>query len=289
MREFGIAACQTAWAAGDNLGRMRAEIARVKARFPWVEMVIFGELVACGADSENAVPLPGPIEDAFCHMAREHGVWLLPGSVYESESGRVYNTAHVIDPAGRVVDRYRKIYPFAPYEAGVAGGERFVVFDVPQVGRFGVLICYDGWFPETLRTLTWLGAEVILHPVMTNTIDRDVELAIARASAAQHQCYIINVNSADASHGILGYGRSIVVGPDGDVVHQAGVAHEVIAVRVDLDRVTRSRECGVLGLGQPLKSFRDTPIVFPPYEQGRDRPAHLDALGPLTMPTVART
>lgn len=288
MREFGIAACQTAWTGGDNLARMRAEIARVKDRFAWVEMIVFGELVAYGAEPEDAVPLPGPVEDAFCRMAREFGVWLLPGSVYERADNCVYNTAHVIDSSGHIVDRYRKIYPFTPYEEGVASGDRFVVFDVPGVARFGVLICYDGWFPETVRTLAWMGAEVILHPVMTNTVDRDVELAIARAGAAQNQCYMINVNSADITHGILGYGRSIVVGPDGDVIHQAGSAHEVITVMVDPWRVKRSRERGTLGLGQPLKSFRDTPITFPPYAQGADRSACFNALGPLSMPQAAK-
>ncbi len=95
----------------------------------------------------------------------------------------VYNTTSVIDPQGEVVRRFRKLFPFRPYERDVAGGSEFCVFDVPAVGRFGVSICYDMWFPETTRTLVAMGAEVILHPTMTDTIDRDVELSIARASA----------------------------------------------------------------------------------------------------------
>ena len=69
----------------------------------------------------------------------------------------------------------------------VREGTDFVVFDIPKCGRVGVSNCYDMWFPETTRTLAAMGAEVILHPSMTNTIDRDVELAIARASAAINQ------------------------------------------------------------------------------------------------------
>ena len=71
-----------------------------------------------------------------------------------------------------------------------------MVFDVPSVGRFGVSNCYDMWFPETTRTLAAMGAEVILHPSMTNTIDRDVELAIARTNAAINQCYFFDINVA---------------------------------------------------------------------------------------------
>src|SRR3546814_6706229 len=79
------------------------------------------------------------------------------------------------------------------------------------------------WFPETTRSLVALGAEVILHPTLTNTIDRDAELAIARASAATNQCYFVDINVA----GALGVGRSVVCGPGGEVIHQAGSGREV--------------------------------------------------------------
>ncbi len=74
------------------------------------------------------------------------------------------------------------------------------------------------WFPETSRTLAAMGAEVILHPTLTATIDRDVELAIVRATAAQNQCFVFDINGV----GDGGNGRSIVVGPAGDVLYQAG-------------------------------------------------------------------
>src|SRR4030095_13813072 len=67
-----------------------------------------------------------------------------------------------------------------------------------DVGRFGLLNCYDIWFPETMRTITAMGAEVVLHPVMTHTIDRDVDLAVAKASAAMFQCYIFDINGLAA-------------------------------------------------------------------------------------------
>src|SRR5205814_6411054 len=123
-----------------------------------------------------------------------------------------------------VVVRQRKLFPFTPYEAGVAGGSELSVFDIPAVGRFGVTVCYDMWFPETTRTLAAMGAEVILHPSLTTTIDRDIELAIARANAAQNQCFWFDINGIAAG----GVGRSIVVGPSGDVLHQAGGEEEAI-------------------------------------------------------------
>ncbi len=87
--------------------------------------------------------------------------------MYELAGDHVYNTASVIDPAGEVVGRYRKMFPFEPYERGISAGDEFLVFDVPEVGRFGVSICYDTWFPEVPRTLAAMGAEVILRPTLT--------------------------------------------------------------------------------------------------------------------------
>jgi predicted amidohydrolase len=176
------------------------------------------------------------------------------------------------------------MFPFAPYEAGITPGNSFLVFDVPEVGRFGLTICYDMWFPETSRTLAWMGAEVILHPTLTNTIDRDVELAIARATAATNQCYFFDINGA----GQLGVGQSIVVGPEGDVIHRAGSGDEIIPIELDFGRVRRSRERGLLGLGQPLKSFRDCGIDFPPYAHRQTTSMALRQLGPLQKPDAPK-
>ena len=192
MTPFAIAGMQLNLSAvHDNVAYMRARLDLLMHIYPWVQMVVFSELAAFGPSIKRAQRLPGPAEDEFREMAQRHGVWLIPGSVFEREGDEIYNTASVIDPQGEVVGRYRKIFPFRPYETEVAAGENFLVFDVPDIGRFGVSICYDMWFPETSRVLAAMGAEVILHPSLTGTIDRDVELAIARATAAQQQCFLV--------------------------------------------------------------------------------------------------
>ena len=196
-------------------------------------------------------------------MAREFDLWLVPGSLYENRDGRIYNTTPVIDPSGEVVARYRKMFPFAPLEEGVAPGDEFCVFDVPEVGRFAVLNCYDLWFPETARTVTAMGAEVILHPVMTHTIDRDVDLNVAKASAAMFQCYLFDINGLDAG----GNGQSCVLDPSGRVIHQCGTTEELVPVEIDLEQVRRQRVRGMRTLGQPLKSFRDSKVRFRVYDR----------------------
>ncbi len=283
MSRFSIAGLQLELSGQDNLYVIQKEIEAVKTSFPWVDMVVLSELSTFGPSPSRAQPSGGEAEQFYCGIAEKHNIWLIPGSIHESIGDKVYNMAPVINPRGEVVERYRKIFPFYPYEKGITAGDQFVVFDIPDVGRFGVSICYDQWFPEITRTLTWMGAEVILCPTMTGTIDRDLELSISRTNAAIGQCYFFNINVA----GNLGNGRSIVVGPDGAVIHQAQTGREVIPIEIDLDLVRRVRKRGSLGLGQVVKSFRDNTVKFPPYRENHDESIGFAELGTLSMPGSA--
>ena len=287
MSTFGIAGVQMQVSAFvPNLERMNNWMHHIRHRFPWVKMVMFSELSPLGP-KQKPEPLPGPTEVALCAMARETGLWMIPGSLFESVTrpdGTVVtcNTTSVINPQGEVIRRYRKMFPFRPYEHDVEAGSEFCVFDVPDVGRFGVSICYDMWFPETTRTLVAMGAEVILHPTMTDTIDRDVELSIARASAATNQVYFFDINGS----GDAGTGRSIVIDPSGYVLHQSGAGAEVIPIEVDFAKVRRERERGLRSnLGQPLKGFRDRDVDFTVYQRASGVDSYLHTLGPLVKPT----
>jgi len=259
---------------------MKLKLNILMSIYPWVDMVMFSELCAYGPLTHNAVELPSEFEEEMKALAVKHNIWLLPGSIFEKRGEKIYNTASVINPEGKIVARYSKMFPFYPYEVGVSGGHDFCVFDVPDIGRFGVSICYDMWFPETTRTLAIMGAEVILHPTLTGTIDRDIELSIARASAAINQCYIFDINGLESGGG----GRSIICGPDGRIIYQAQNTEEYIPIEINIERVKRSRELGVLRLGQPLKSFRDHLGDFDIYEKGKKHP-YLESLGPLIKPT----
>jgi len=279
MRYLSIAGLQLELGAEDNLSTIEQEIDLVKKRFPWIQMVVLPELCTYGANSGMAVQLPGEVENCFCQAAKKNDIWLIPGSIYERRDDKVFNTAPVINPDGEVIARYSKQYPFLPYEKHVEHSDNFVVFEVPGVGKIGLIICYDIWFPEIIRQLAWMGAEAIIVPTLTNTIDRDVELAISRANAATNQLYFFSLNSA----GRLGYGQSIVVGPDGTIIHQASSSRDIIAVEMDFNHVRRVRERGLHGLGQPLKSFRDAGVSYPVYQHGAGAGAFAK-LGALEVP-----
>ena len=125
-----------------------------------------------------------------------------------------------------------------------------------------------------------MGAEVILHPTMTDTIDREVELSIVKASAAMNQCYFFDINGI----GDGGCGRSIVADPSGYVLHEADCSAQIIPIEIDFDRVRRERERGLRGLGQTLKSFRDREVAFSVYGDSEDAGAYLRTLGTLKKP-----
>ena len=279
MTTFGIAGLQLEAQNGDNKASMLAEIDSAVARYPWLDMIVLAELNAYGTNKAKAEVMPGPTEELFRDVARKHGIWLIPGSMFEADGELIYNTCPVISPDGTVVSRYRKQFPWLPYEEGVTPGDEFAVFDVPNVGRFGMSNCYDMWFPETIRTMAWMGAEVILHPSLTSSIEREAEIAIIRAHGAMNQVYFFDVNLA----GPLGVGQSCIAGPGGEVIYQAGKGREIIPLKLDLSYLRDVRKNGWQNLGQPLKSFRDSQLRFPQYSDGYDS-ASLRALGELRKP-----
>ncbi len=276
MTTFSIAGLQLEASNGDNVDAMLGEIDSVMSRFPWLDMVVLAELNAFGTNTDAAVSMPGPTEERFCKVAKRYGIWLIPGSMFEAADGHVYNTTPVINPQGDVIARYRKQFPWLPYENSVTPGGQFCVFEVPGISRFGISTCYDMWFPETIRTMAWMGAEVIIHPSLTSTMDRDVETAMVRSHAAMNQCYFFDVNLA----GPLGVGGSCIAGPGGEVIYQAGKGREIMSIKLDLDYLREVRKHGWQNLGQPLKSFRDCKIQFPPYAEGYASES-LQSLGPI--------
>ncbi len=290
---FGVAVVQmqvVPWDAERTLERMEQRLRYVRQVFPWVSLVCFPELCPTGVSplaprppelpwDATAEVIPGPLTERLAEMARRHRVWLQPGSIYERNGEATYNTALVFSPQGELICRYRKMFPWRPWET-LEGGREFCTFDIPGVARFGLCICYDGWFPEVIRTLIWMGAEVIIHPSLTGTVDRSAELVIEQAHAIFNQCYMINANSAPTTGG----GRSILVDPNGRVLQQAGTHEAVLTEMIDLDLVRRVRELGSIGLNQHLKQLRDFEGEFPIYTQGIRKGVLFQNLGPLRLP-----
>ena len=282
MKLLSIAAIQLNLAKKDNYSLVERKAREAVYRFPWLEMLVFSELAVGGAGASNATFFLSEYLDKLKELAKELDVWLIPGSFYEETEEGTFNTTPVIDNKGDLVTKCRKLYPFLPYETGVAAGNEICVFEIPGSGKVGIHICYDLWFPETSRALALKGAEVILHPSLTDTCDRDVERAMVKATAAQQQCYYIDVNAG----GDQGVGLSLIAGPDGEILHDALAGEEFMLVEVDFDRVRRCRKRGLKGLGQPIKSYRDDPKQHLSEVSDTD---YLNKLGDLEVPKKEKT
>ena len=276
MRPLSIAALQTSPVFGDpdaTLRRMGERVARLRGVVPHVRLVMFPELhlpalppplEPHGDPATLAVDVPGPLTDELAEIARANGVWLVPGSVYErAEDGRVHNTALVLSPEGELAASYRKVFPWQPHESS-APGDRFVTFDVPEVGRLGLSICYDGSFPETCRELAWMGAEAVLQVSLTTTSDRPQEIVMARANAIFNQLYVVSLNAGSPA----GLGRSVIVDPEGLVRLQAGDGEELLTDVLDLDAVTRVREYGTGGVSRLWEQATRTGVCASQPRQG---------------------
>ena len=260
--------------SSDPLKAFAADLQARVNMFPQTQLVIYPELhlspvIDPAAMEAAAEPIPGPRSDALCKLAARCEVWLLPGTVYElADDGRIHNTAMVISPKGEIVARYRKCFPWRPFEHS-APGDSFVVFDMPKFGRVGLSICYDTWFPEVARHLAWMGANVILQPSLTPTADRAQELVLARASAITNQVFIVNVNAASPS----AMGRSIVINPEGNVLLEAGEGPASLTQVLDLSAVAKVRQYGTAGLNRPWSQLRKGEVLPMPLYGGELDPS----------------
>lgn len=170
-------------------------------------------------------PVPGPSTNYFGKLAEKHDLYIVAG-LLERDKHLVYNVAVLIGPDGKVAGKYRKVcLPRGEAEGGIAPGDDYPVFDT-RFGKVGMMICYDGFFPEPARELTKRGAEVIAWPVW------GCNPLLARARATENHVYLISstYTAADTNWIISG-----VYDHKGDTLALAKEWGDVVVAEVDLD------------------------------------------------------
>ena len=225
MAKINICSLQLDLKNSDNFEKVSLEINKVLSEDEKIHMIVLSELAVSGVrpDKEKSLSTFLPL---FSDLAKKYDTWLIPGTFHEFEDDVIYNTCPVINNKGDLVTKARKLYPWLPYENQITPGNEICTFEYPGAGIVGVHICYDLWFPETSRALAMAGAELIINPTLTPTQDREIETVMVRATAAQQQCYYVDVNSV----GEQGCGHSIACDPEGNVLHISNDLEDIFTV-----------------------------------------------------------
>ena len=188
----------------------------------------------------------------FCALAEDLGVWLLVGSLaIKVSEGKTANRSYLIGPNGRVVARYDKIHLFdvnlpsgETYRESntVTPGNEAIVADLSW-GRIGLSVCYDLRFPQLYRALAKSGAEILTVPsAFTETTGKAHWHVLLRARAIENGCFVVApAQGGTHSNGRKTYGHSLIVGPWGDILAEAGTEPSVISAEIDLEDVAAVR------------------------------------------------
>lgn len=244
-----------------NLQKLAKGIAQAAQR--GAELVVLQELhntpYFCQTENPDlfdlAEPIPGPTTDFFGTLARQFGVVIVASLFERRAAGLYHNTAVVIEKDGTIAGKYRKMHiPDDPayYEKFyfTPGDLGFEPIDT-SVGRLGVQVCWDQWYPEGARLMALRGADLLIYPTAIGyessdtpeeqARQREAWTIVQRGHAVANGLPVIAVNRtghepdpSGQTHGIQFWGSSFVAGPQGEFLFRADIDEEVVAI-VDID------------------------------------------------------
>ena len=225
-----------------------------------------------------AETIPGPSTERFGALARELGIVLVTSLFERRASGLYHNTAVVLERDGRIAGRYRKMH--IPDDPGFYEKFYFTPGDLgflpieTSVGKLGVMVCWDQWYPEAARLMALAGAEMLIYPTAIgfNPGDDNDEkerqknawITVQRGHAVANGIPVVAVNRtghemdpSNATAGIAFWGNSFAVGPQGEFLTEAGPEPLNQVVEVDLARAEEVRRIWPFFRDRRIDVFRD--------------------------------
>lgn len=252
----------------ENIDKLKANVRKCAEQ--GAELVVLQELhnglyfcqVEDPANFDQAEVIPGPSTDEFGALAKELGVVIVLSLFERRAAGLYHNTAVVLEKDGSIAGKYRKMHiPDDPayYEKFyfTPGDLGFQPIDT-SVGRLGVQVCWDQWYPEGARLMALAGAELLIYPTAIGweSTDSDDEkerqknawVLAQRGHAVANGLHVIAVNRtgyesdpSGVTNGIQFWGNSFVAGPQGELLYEASVNEEVKVIDILMERTETVR------------------------------------------------
>jgi len=210
-----------------------------------VSLAVLPELFSCGFDnrclkehSRHTVP----ILERLSGFARDHGM-AIAGTLPESEVGRIYNTMYFMDTDGSVKGKYRKLHLFRLTNEHLfyGAGDRVVTIDT-NLGRMGLMICYDLRFPEMACKHLQADARMIIISAQWPESRKNHWRHLVVARAIENQLYMVCANRTGTDEDLAFPGMSMVVDPMGEILADAGADGKTAVATIEMEQVTRVRQ-----------------------------------------------
>ncbi len=244
---YQVAIVQATGTNGDvsgNLERMKSIVEKTKAGASEVKLVLFPELAVTGyylapEIASHAEPADGEAARYLGEAAKACGTYIAYGYVESGTDGKTYNSLQLIDSAGQPVANYRKIHLTDLERDVYTPGNELVVADT-ELGKIGLMICWDLAFPELARSLAVRGADLLLAPAAWEKPYDDPFLLFAMARAIDNTVYLATCNQIGTSGDLAFFGKSGLYGPDGESIAVAETDEEQVIVG-EIDFAHRDR------------------------------------------------
>ncbi len=230
-----------------NLAKMVDYIERI-ALEQKVDLIVFPELTVTGYEcgvrfTDMAERVPGPMVNVISRKASEFNVHVIFGMpLKEKVESIIYNAAVLVGPDGEIIGDYRKVHLRGEERMAFRSGFRYPVFET-GLGMIGIMIGWDLAFPEVARSLTLNGAELICALANWEANALDEWETYIKARAYENSIFVIGVNRVGEDYTYSFGGKSMVIGPDGQVRTIIDEPIEGYAIAtLELDEVRRRRE-----------------------------------------------
>ena len=262
----------------DNKSRLAVKIADLAKA--GAELIVLQELhnglYFCQVEDVNnfdlAETIPGPSTAFFGELAKEYGVVIVTSLFERRAPGLYHNTAVVLEKDGDIAGIYRKMH--IPDDPGYYEKFYFTPGDLgfkpveTSLGKLGVLVCWDQWYPEAARLMALQGAELLIYPTAIGYDPHDTKeeqerqrmawQTVQRGHAVANGLPVVTVNRVGEEAGVPFWGTSFVAGPQGELLYEASTTEEeCVIVEVDMQRSEQVRRWWPFLRDRRIEEYKD--------------------------------